>query len=152
MDKLQVNKFMVVGISVRTTNANGQAKKDISELWGRFMSENMTEKISDIKDETIYAVYTDYESDHTEPYTTILGYRVNSIGNIPEGMVGKQIETANYTKFVAKGDLTSNAVVDQWNKIWNSDLDRTYAADFETYGEKAADPTNGEAEIYVSIK
>ncbi len=152
MKTVKVNEFLIIGISVRTTNENGQAKKDIGELWGKFMSENMLDKIPNIKDETIYAVYTDYESDHTKPYTTILGYRVNSLNEIPEGMVGKQIETTTYTKFIVKGNLTDNAVIDEWNKIWNTDLNRTYTADFETYGEKAIDPTNGEAEIYVAVK
>ena len=138
MNRLQVNEFLIIGISVRTINEDGQAKKDIGELWKRFMSENMLEKTPNIKDETIYAVYTDYESDHTKPYTTILGYKVNSLNDIPEGMVGKKIETSNYTKFVAKGDLTDNAVIDEWVKIWNTNLSRTYTADFEAYGEKSS--------------
>jgi predicted transcriptional regulator YdeE len=31
-------------------------------------------------------------------------------------------------------------------------IDRAYTVDFESYGEKAIDPTNGEAEIYIAIK
>jgi len=70
MKKLQINSFQIIGISVRTTNENGQAKKDIEKLWGEFMSENMLKKIPNVTDETIYAIYTDYEGDHTKPYTT----------------------------------------------------------------------------------
>ncbi|WP_103070446.1 GyrI-like domain-containing protein [Aquimarina sediminis] len=150
MEKLKMNSFEVVGISVRTSNQDGKAKKDIGELWGKFMSENMYEKIPNVTDQTIYAVYTDYEGDHTKPYTTILGYRVHNLEEIPEGMVGKKIESASYHKFIAKGDLTDNAVIDQWKKIWDMDMKRTYTSDFETYGEKAIDPTNGETEIYIS--
>lgn len=146
-----MNAFQIIGISVRTTNENGQAKKDIGGLWQKFMSENMQEKIPNIIDETIYAVYTDYEGDHTKPYTTILGYKVWSLDQIPEGMIGKEIEGATYTKFTAKGDLTNNAVIDEWGKIWNLDLDRTYTSDFEMYGEKAVDPTNGEADIFIAV-
>lgn len=154
MEKLQMNSFQVVGISVRTTNQDGKAKKDIGELWGKFMSENMYKKIPNVTDQTIYAVYTDYEGDHTKPYTTILGYRVHSIDKIPEGMVSKEIEAATYNKFIAKGDLTDTAVVEQWQKIWDMDtyIKRTYTSDFETYGEKAIDPTNGEAEIFIAIQ
>ncbi|MEP1487147.1 MAG: GyrI-like domain-containing protein [Algibacter sp.] len=151
MEKLQMNAFQIIGISVRTTNENGKAKKDIGALWETFMSENLIENIPNIKDETIYAVYTDYEGDHTKPYTTILGYKVGSLNLIPEGMVGKTIENATYTKFTAKGDLTKNAVIDQWLKIWNTDIDRAYKSDFEIYGKKAIDPTNGEADIFISV-
>ena len=146
-----MNAFQIIGISIRTTNENGKAKQDIGALWRTFMSENLIENIPNIKDETIYAVYTDYEGDHTKPYTTILGYKVGSLSVIPEGMVGKTIESATYTKFTAKGDLTKNAVVDQWLKIWNTDIDRAYKSDFEMYGEKAVDPTNGEADIFISV-
>lgn len=146
-----MNSFQIIGISVRTINEGEKAKTDIGELWRKFMSENMLEKIPNVIDETIYAVYTDYESDHTKPYTTILGYKVSALDKIPEGMVGKKIEQTAYNKFIAKGDLTDNAVIDEWMKIWNMDLDRKYTADFETYGEKAADPKNGEAEIYIAI-
>ncbi|PCJ98234.1 MAG: AraC family transcriptional regulator [Flavobacteriaceae bacterium] len=152
MEKLQMNTFQIIGISVRTTNENGQAKKDIGALWGTFMSTNMLQKIPNVLDETIYAVYTDYEGDHSKPYTTILGYKVWSLDQIPEGMVGKEVAGAAYTKFTAKGDLTNNAVIDEWGKIWNSNLNRTYTADFEMYGEKAVDPTNGEADIYIAVE
>jgi predicted transcriptional regulator YdeE len=151
MEKLQMNAFQIIGISVRTSNEEGKAKTDIGGLWAKFMSENMLEKIPNITDQTIYAVYTDYEGDHTKPYTTILGYKVASLKEIPEGMVGKTIESSTYTKFTAKGDLTDNAVIDEWVKIWNINMDRTYKADFETYGEKAANPSDGEADIFISV-
>jgi len=151
MEKLQMNAFQIIGISVRTSNEEGKAKADIGGLWAKFMSENMLEKIPNVTDETIYAVYTDYEVDHTKPYTAILGHKVTSLVEIPEGMVGKTIESSSYFKFTAKGDLTDNAVIDEWVKIWNMDMDRTYTADFETYGEKAANPSDGEADIFISI-
>ncbi len=152
MKKQQIEKFHIVGIWVKTTNQNNQAKKDIGELWQKFMGANLSEKLPNIKNPTIYAVYTEYEGDHTQPYTTILGYSVDSLDNIPEGMKAVTIEKGVYHQFTAKGDLTTNAVVDVWNNIWDMDLNRTYTTDFEVYGEKAADPKNGEAEIYIATK
>ena len=151
MEKLKVNGFQVIGISVRTSNLNGQAKNDIGQLWNRFMSENLMEKIPNIVDESIFALYTDYEGDHTEPYTAVLGYKVSSLATVPEGMKGVKINDAEYTKLVAKGDLTEDAVVNEWLKVWNMDIDRTYATDFEVYGEKAQNPKNGEADIFVGV-
>lgn len=54
-------------------------------------------------------------------------------------------------KFVSKGDLTKNVVYDTWKEINEQNLDRVFAADFELYGDKAQDPTNGEVEVYVGI-
>lgn len=152
MNTLKKEAFYVVGISVRTTNENGKAMQDIPALWQRFMTEGVINKLTNRVGEESYAVYTDYEKDHTKPYTMILGYRVEDLEVIPEGMIGKKIETSSYEKFVAKGDLTKTAVVDEWMKIWNSDINRTYTSDFEVYGSKAQNPTNGEAEIFIAVQ
>ena len=66
-------------------------------------------------------------------------------------MVSKEIEKGEYQKFTAKGDLTKDAVVKIWSEIWKSNIKRQYTTDFEVYGEKASDPTNGEAEIFIAI-
>lgn len=57
---MELTDFPIIGISVRTTNENGQAIKDIGPLWERFLSENLIEKIPNKVDPTVYSVYTDY--------------------------------------------------------------------------------------------
>ena len=152
MDKQKVEQFNVIGISVKTTNENGQAAQDIPALWNNFMTNGMLEKIPNKLDSSIYCIYTAYEKDHTKPYTTILGCRVSGLEIIPEGMVGKAVEAADYTKFVAKGNILQGMVFNEWVKIWNSDLDRTYTADFEVYGEKAQNPENAAVDIFIATK
>ena len=143
--------FKIIGISVRTTNENGQAGKDIGELWGRFMAEGIAEKIPNKVNTEIYSIYTEYEGDYTKPYTTILGCRVENVDTVPEGMVAKSFEQSNYAQFTSKGDLTKGAVYEEWLKIWPLDLDRKYIADFEIYGEKAQNPMDAEVDIFVGI-
>lgn len=152
MEKVTIKAFNVIGISVRTTNENGQAGQDIGALWGKFMSEGILDKIPNKIDNTIFSIYTDYESDYTQPYTTVLGCKVESIDRIPDGMVAKTFEGGEYRKFISKGDLTKGAVYQDWVKIWNTDLDRAYTADFEVYGEKAQNPTDAEVDIFVAVK
>jgi len=152
MDKVTIKEFTVIGISVRTTNENGQSAKDIGALWNKFMSEGISDKIPNKIDSTIYSIYTEYESDHTKSYTTILGCKVENADTIPNGMIAKTFKGGNYAKFVSKGDLTKGVVYEEWSKIWNTDLDRLYSADFEVYGEKAQNPTNAEVEIFVATK
>jgi predicted transcriptional regulator YdeE len=145
------SKFDIIGISVRTTNENGQSSIDIPELWKRFFEEGLLERIPDKSDSSIYCVYTDYEKDFTKPYTVILGCRVNNLKTIPEGMVGKVIPGGDFMKFTAKGDVTQGSVFFEWKKIWESKIDRKYTADFEIYGEKARDPKNAEVDIFISV-
>lgn len=152
MENNKIEPFKVIGISVRTTNEKGQSAADIGKLWNKFMSEGIIEKIPNKIDHTIFSIYTDYESDHTKPYTTILGCKVENFDIIPNGMIAKSFEGGNYTKFVSKGDLQKGAVYLEWLKIWEMDLKRTYTADFEIYGKKAQNPTNAEVDIFVAIK
>ncbi|AZJ36215.1 GyrI-like domain-containing protein [Tenacibaculum singaporense] len=143
--------FYVIGISVRTTNENQQAAKDIPALWQRFMSENIAEQIPNKLSSEVYAVYTDYESDYTKPYTTIIGCKVSEIGNVPEGFMSKKIAAPNYKTYVAKGSLVENIVYNKWLEIWDEDINRAYTSDYEVYGAKSTDPTNAEVEIFIGI-
>lgn len=149
---MNIQPFYVIGIAVRTTNENNQAATDIPALWNTFFTEGIAEKIPGRTDQSVYSIYTDYEKDHTRPYTTILGCRVANLGNIPEGMVGKTIEGGTYTAFTAKGKLDEGIVYNEWVKIWNSELERTYTSDFEVYGPKAQDPANAEIDIFIAVK
>lgn len=151
MQKVKIEPFKVIGITVNTTNANGQSADDISQLWGKFMAERTAEKIPNKIDDNIFSVYTNYEGDHSHAYDTILGCKVSSLDDIPEGMVGHAFDGGSYGKFIAKGDLTKGVVFGAWMNINQQKLDRVYTADFELYGEKAQNPTNGEVEIYVGI-
>lgn len=152
MSNQTLGKFCVIGISIRTTNENGQSSQDIPALWNKFMTEGIAEQIPSKIDHSIFCIYTDYEKDHTKPYTTMLGCKVSSLDNIPNGMVGKTIESETYTKHVAKGNILQGMVFNEWTKIWNSNLERAFTADFEVYGEKAQNPENAEVEIFVAVK
>jgi predicted transcriptional regulator YdeE len=151
MDSHQIESFSVIGISIRTTNENGQSIRDIPALWNKFMTEDISKKITNRIDDTIYSVYTEYEKDHTLPYTTILGFRVDHVDSIPDGLVAITIRKGKYVKYVAEGDLSNGIVYDTWMKIWNSTIKRAYTSDFEVYGQRAQDPSNAEVEIFISI-
>lgn len=143
--------FHVIGISVRTTNENGQSMQDIPALWGRFMAEQITTQIPGKINNDLYCIYTDYEKDHTRPYTTLLGCRVYHLDSIPDGMTGKTFTEGNYTRFTAKGNLAQGIVYNEWINIWNTPLNRGFTADFEVYGEKATHPENAEVDIFVAL-
>ena len=152
MDTQKITSFNIIGIAVRTTNENSQAAKDIPALWNKFMSENMLQQIPNKVDNTIYCMYTEYEKDHTKPYTTLLGCKVENLENIPTGMTGKTVEDGNYIKQTVKGNLMQGVIANAWIKIWNANFPRLYTADFEVYGEKAQNPENAEVDIFIAVK
>ncbi|WP_296313107.1 GyrI-like domain-containing protein [Winogradskyella sp. UBA3174] len=152
MNNQIIEKFSVIGISVRTTNENGQSAKDIEALWGKFWGEEIQNQIPNKIKDDIYAVYTDYETDFNGPYTLIIGLTVNTLENIPEDFVGITIKKNTYQKYVSKGKMPK-AVLATWMEIWqNKDLNRTYNADFTVHGKKYYDGENAEVETFISVK
>ena len=152
MIKTKLEPYWIVGIDKRTTNKNEQAAKDIPELWNTFISNNTIQRIPNKVNDTIYAVYTNYKSDHTEEYSTIIGCKVANLNNIPEEMTCIKIDNSYYSRFTAKGDLTKGVIYEEWMKIWGTNLDRKYTTDFEVYGVEARNPNDAEVDIYVAIK
>ena len=146
-----IDNLKIVGISVRTTNKDQKAVEDIGKLWGQFFAENIMSKAENKIGDEIYSVYTDYKSDQTDEYTTILGVRVNNFDNIPNGLIGREFKTDTFTKFVAKGEMP-NAVIEIWNEVWSRDneLNRKYTYDFEVYGKKSQNGQDSEVEIFIS--
>ena len=112
--------------------------------------------IPDRADGEIIALYTDYESDEYGEYTLVLGAKVTSSANIPEGMVVKEVPAARYAIFTsARGDV-KQVVINTWKRIWNeprtAEYTRAYRADFELYGAAAANPDDCQLDIYIGVK
>jgi predicted transcriptional regulator YdeE len=145
--------FKIIGISVTTTNQNNQAQHDLGKLWERFFVDNIFDRIPNKRSGEILSVYTDYKSDYTEAYTTIIGVPVTTLEHIPEGMTGREFPAEKFQLFTAKGAMPG-AVANTWINIWSKDdeLNRKYSYDFEVYGEKSQNGDNAEVEIFIAIK
>ena len=142
--------FFVAGIAVRTINKDGQAAKDIGALWQQLMQGNVAKQLEDYKEgNEVYCVYTDYESDHNDYYTALLGYKVSAIEYLPDGLTGKAIPASKYEVFTANGEFPAN-IGATWQHIWQANIDRLYTADFDLYHlqEKFEDT---EFKIYVAV-
>ena len=146
-----IDPFKIIGISVRTTNKNNKSTQDIATLWGQFYKNNVFEKIPNQLGSDIYSIYTDYESDYKGEYTTIIGLKVSSLDNIPDGLTGRQFTGDNFKIFTAKGEMPT-AVIKTWIAIWekDTDLQRKYTFDFEVYGAKSQNGDNPEVNIYIA--
>lgn len=152
MQSIKIEPFKLIGVKVRTTNENNKASKDIAKLWEKFLGENILNKIPNKENDLIYSLYTDYEGDHTKPYTAVIGCKVTSLKEIPDEMIGKSFDGGNYIKTKAKGDLTKGLIVNHWEKIFRLNLNRLFTADFEIFGEKAKNPVDCEVDFYVAVK
>ena len=147
----ELNEFNIIGISVRTTNQNGQSQSNIGALWSKFMGQGWLKKIPNKATDDIYCIYTDYESDFNGQYTTILGCKVTSLDHIPSGLIGKTIPSSKYLVFKSNGKLP-DCIVETWKNIWQSVTNRKYIADFDVYGQEAQNSENASVNTFVSIQ
>jgi predicted transcriptional regulator YdeE len=155
---VQQPEFTVIGITARTSNAKEMtADGVIGKQWARLMQEGMLAKIPNRSDGSTIAVYTDYASDKNGEYTYILGAKVKSGAEPPAGMVAKKIPAGRYAVFATEAGPGPKVVPEAWMRINSLPVsavggDRVYRADFELYDERAADPQNLRADIYIGIK
>jgi len=146
-----VEPFRVVGISIITTNENDKAAEDINALWERFFSESVGQNLTARADDVIYAVYSDYEGDHTKPYRITIGYRVPEDYKAPEGFHSVSVEGGDYGILSAQGQQPQ-ALIQTWEAIWGGDLDRALKTDFELYGQRFFETGVHEVLVHVGLK
>jgi predicted transcriptional regulator YdeE len=142
---VHLEKFTLIGITVRTTNQGGQSQKDISDLYGNFFSNHIADKIPGKISADLICAYTHYESDMNGPYTVILGFNVSDNVEAPEGLDMIIVPAITYQVFTSS-DAKPETVVQTWMKIWQSKIPRAYQTDFDIYLQ------DGRVETYVSVK
>jgi len=150
--EVKLDAFTVVGIAVRTINKDGKSQKDISELWNQFMYGQIAAYVPHKESDDVYCIYTDYDSNFMGEYTTILGYKVSSAANLPDGLVVKEIPVSDYRVYTCEGKIPE-CVGRTWMHIWEQpDTDRAYKADFEVYGPESQDQGEEKVFTYLSVK
>jgi predicted transcriptional regulator YdeE len=147
-----------VGIATRTSNAREMtADGVIGKQWVRFMQEGVFGKIPNKVDASIVAVYTDYASDKNGEYTFLLGSRVTSDADVPAGLVARRVPAGKFAVFTTEKGPGPKVVPETWERINSLSKsvmggDRMYQADFEVYDERAKDPQNLQADVYVRVR
>ena len=151
--------FSVIGIQLRTSNAKevtgGGA---IPKQWDKFLKEGIADKIPSKVDSTIYAVYTNYASDHNGEYDFIIGMKVSSVSDVPPGMVAKNVPSGKYAVISSTQGPVAQVVPKAWQRVWsledNKQLGgvRAYKADFELYDQRSQNPQDSQVDLYVGLK
>jgi predicted transcriptional regulator YdeE len=141
----------VIGIARHTTNVDGRSMKDMMAAWAEFLQTNASAKIkSRTVPPTMYAVYSDYESDWRGEYSYLIGCGVTRAGTVPEDMEVRKIPAQTYAVFNAKGQMPDE-VIAIWSMVWLSDLPRIYTFDFEAYDSRFARPKAKEVDVCVAV-
>lgn len=151
MDDIIKTEFKLIGLKLphKTINDGGKSNIDCGNLWQKFEKENFAERIPGKLSDEIYAVYFDYDGDHTKPFSYFIGCKVEIDTGTPPGMNSLVIAAGSFTKVVAKGKMPG-CVANSWKEIWHSKMERAYKYDFEIYSDRSKDWNNAEVEIFIS--
>jgi len=155
---VQQDEFTVVGIAVRTSNAEQMTpERPIGKQWERLFKEGVLAAIPNKADGNIVALYAEYASDKDGEYTYVLGARVTKVESVPAGMVVKNVPAGRYAVFTSEKGPVQKVVVEMWQKVWATPKsalggDRTYKADFEVYDQRAKNPADSVVDLYVSVR
>ncbi len=149
MQNIEAFKLIGLKLNGKTTNENGQSGVDCGNLWQQFERDNFADRIPGKLSDEVYAVYFDYDGDHTQPFSYFIGCKVKIHAEAPQGMSSLIVPAGNFSKVIAKGTMP-DCVADSWKNIWDSETDRTYEYDFEVYDQRSKDWNNAEVDIFVS--
>lgn len=155
---VQQGEFTVVGISVRTNNAEQMTPEaPIGKQWSRLFKEGVLAAIPNKADANIVALYTEYASDKDGDYTYVLGARVTKAESVPAGMVAKNVPAGRYAVFTSEKGPVQKVVVEMWQKVWATPKnalggERSYKADFEVYDQRAQNPADSIVDLYIAVR
>ncbi len=138
--------FVVAGVSARVRNDRPEG---FAELWQEFKEAEIQADLPQRLSDEVYSLYTDYESDHTGEFTLLIGFAVADGVPVSEDLDAYDVPAAHYAVIRADGPLPQ-AVIEAWQAIWASDLQRTYTGDFDVY-RQGADGAPGPVDIHVAV-
>lgn len=143
--------MLVIGVSAKVTTEDEQSMKQIDQLWDRFFSEDIYNKIPFKANDKIVVVCFGYEGETKKTFQYLLGCEVTSTSAIPPGMVAKEVPASTYAQFSVKGKFPE-ALKETWESISKSILKRLYSGDIEVYSVENGRPTYDAIVVLVSIE
>lgn len=147
----QLPAFTVRGVSAVISNSEGRAAEHINTLWQDFFTGQVGQRIPERASDIIYAVYSDYAGDHTQPYRLTLGYAVgDGAASVGYGLHTVRVERGDYASLASRG-AQPQSLIETWQSIWDSSLDRAFRTDFELYGPKFFEEGLHEVLVYIGL-
>lgn len=141
---------------VRTSFAleTSQEGARIPGLWQGFFSQGAGSQVPGRKNDFVYGVYYDYESDYKGAYSLLAGVEVAEGASTAEGCVAITVPTAEYLVFSGQGEMP-HVVIATWQRAYAcfekaSDMRRAHTVDFERYD--FSNPNSARVDIHISVR
>lgn len=143
MGQIECNGFVVQGVSQEVRNDDPQG---IGALWAQFHGMELRSKLPHVLSEDVVCVYHSYLGSHLDPFTMTIGFRVAEEAEDVAGLSKVTIPSQSFELFDVNGPQPET-LVQQWQLIWDSGLNRTFTADYDVYDHSMPDKVT----IYVGV-
>ena len=120
------------------------------ELWDYFLKNDISTVVSNVVDEKIYVLYSDYDQPEPGQFKITIGYRTSNLENLYEGLTGIAVPATRFAVFESEKD-PENFPAEMWTKVFASDLNRASTFDIEVY-ELDAKYEVERSELRIAIK
>lgn len=145
--------MLVIGVSTKAAYRQDHSAPEIDQLWEKFLSEDVFNKIPEKANDSIVGLYYDYEKegDELKSFHYLLGCEVTSLAQLPPGMIAREIPSSSYAHFVVKGKFPETLQT-TWKAISSSTLKRLLSGDLEIYTTENGKPNYTDVTVYVSVE
>ena len=150
IDIVTLLKFFVAGYSMKTIMKDGMFDDNVEKLWEIFEEIYDPELFHKRADDKIYFVIHNYKKKGKDGLEILVGYRIDDISKIKNKFSYVEIEAGTFAKEKAEGK-SGEDIIKAWEKIYGSNLNRTYAYDIETY-KLNDDFEVTDIELFISVK
>lgn len=141
---VEMKEKTIVGVNATTSNSAPDMGQVIGKLWTDLYQGGVGATVKNKANDYAIGLYSDYVG---ENYQVTVGYEVSKAENAE--LTCKVIPAGRYAKFNIHGDAVQD-VGNAWGEIWNMDLDRSYACDYEEY--LTGDCKECDINIYIALK
>lgn len=152
--------FHVLGYALVTNINEGANHREIPAFWERYIREGLRANIPNkLNPEVELGVCADFNPASGE-LTYLIGYEVESLANVPEGLTGCTIPEADYAVFTTPpvdSSEFSAAIQQTWGSAFGewfprSEYQPKQAIQFEWYDGRSAAGTSAQMDIYIPIE
>ena len=148
VEELQVEKFTVEGLAVRTCNEH-EMNPNTAKIGAHVAYVDSNVEIDYKSGSHAYSVYSNYESDANGFYDVLMGSNKVASSKVPLASV--EVKAGKYLRFDSEGAVPE-CVISAWQEVWayfgsqNCLHTRAFTTDFELYES----PTK--VSIYIALK
>lgn len=150
VENTERDEMIVVGYEAHTSHIPGITEIDIATMWQNFYKEDILNKIQNKANNKMVAIYHDYQDDQS--YQLLIGCEVESVDDLPEGLVARTFPKSEYATFEVEGEFPKE-LINTWAGIWSDEdliAKRSYTADFEEYALTFT-PGQDRLKVFISI-